>query len=798
MKRKLLRTFEILCITIFAFTIFSLFLGIKSVKADSSVGKNAELVSPATSIEYNEIKNPAFISYANGKIFLTNNTNTLFVYDLENKTSKRVSFENNLNKAIFNNSLNKALVLEAETLYSLDLSTNQKTKIDKTTARNFSISNDNVIVISGNDIKMFNSNFEQFSIVQNVIGTSIILCSDSENVYYSNNGTTINKYCYSGEFETTIHNFINNDNTIPSAMVSDGEFLYYVVNNIIYKKNINTTIESKLTIDATPFELGSLGAIKSICLKDNNLLIASTFENGKSAIQEFRVNENKLEFTGFAISKGNSAFNRIDSNATDIDKNGNNIAVIDSQKITLLSKNENEYTYKNILINSEFIGANKIALGKNEVLIATDDKYAFADLESYTIATAVEMPNIKDIAFVNNNYYILTCDTEDSENPIATVYQYKDDNFVQIDTKAESYSSFTINAKNEIIYSTKSKIANDLIGTEFSLDSFRLKDYVGLKSFAMDIESKEVYFLINDSEQIVSSTEFDNKTISEIEIKSDYKTTDIEAKAIEQLKVYNIKDNSNVYSIQIDKENRKITYNGLTDDHNGDFVNVYSLADAYDGFSILSGFNNSNREILILINNNDIIEKENIITNYSKQLVVSTSVDMYYLPLINLNREFSLYNNEYIRLNRGTKVACEKQIEINGKSFVYGKVNIDNNNIAGFIPKDFLVEALDKDYIVESYTFATLSSAKLLNENGVVIYEIKDNTLVKVHKTENDKSYISFTDEFGVHYGFVDNASIIKETNNNLKIVICIFILTFVVFVTTIYFVFIKNKNNYV
>ena len=128
-----------------------------------------------------------------------------------------------------------------------------------------------------------------------------------------------------------------------STMVSHDGYIYFIANKHVYRLNTADWNLSTLSSQTdSSFDLGYLRSPSNLSFKGENLLISDP-ETG--AVQEFRVENNKLVWTGFAIAKNKTAFNRITDKAFDIERYGDLLAVLSEQKITVISQEESFDTY---------------------------------------------------------------------------------------------------------------------------------------------------------------------------------------------------------------------------------------------------------------------------------------------------------------------------------------------------------------------------------------------------------------------------------------------------------------------
>ncbi len=793
--------------------------------AKTNEGKTAQLFSPTSAIEYNEVASSNSILFSNGKIYTTNSDltkNSYDVFDLNSGIKTTVPTALNSGDEIkplkilpFSSNQLLMIINGTNNLFLFNTDTKEVSQIFcsgiSITAENFLIIDNKLFAVSSERLNTYSFNGTTFKKESDQTQKGArTLCYCGGYVLFSINGTSLYKAPLTNIEDTSL--FIQS--FIPETITSDKDNIYFMKDDCIYKKSItdnDSSLGEKMEVENNfDFELGSLGEINSICYKDNSLLIASTYSNG-SAISEYEIDGTTLSYTGFSISKGNTAYNRISNTATDIEKNGEYIAVIDGNKISII--NTKEKSFKNILLSEFSFTPTYISLGKEKLLVASSDNYCFVDLIKNeetnqletTISEAQSLTNILDVVFANNNFYALINTDTDS-----IVYKIKDDIKESVYTVEGLYSTFTIDIKGNFIFNedNESKILTDLVGNKFSVKDNKLNGYSlvlderidainNIKSFALDYESEEIYFILENEEVILYSTEFDNQTISKIEINSEYKTSDNIGKDIEELKVYTITENANAYNIKV--ENGKINFIGYYEDYNigkNEFVCIYNAPTPYEDFYILSGFDTLNKEITLLVNKYYLTEKEDFIKDENNIVYVSTPVDLYYLPIINENRVFSLREGEsVVRLPSNVSFETKKEITINDYIFYYGEIKLNDKTYKAYIPKDFTVLILSNEYIRKTFVYKDVHKTSLLTEDNKEIIKISEDEKVKVLETLETKSLVEYDYNGTTYCGYITNEEIIEPTDNTIKIVVCLAFLTVCAFITTLYFGFLRKNN---
>lgn len=758
MKKPVLKN---LIFLLFAFSLlFLCFFGLGIAKGEET-DKKGEIFLPNSKIEYNKLSKVTNTCYDNGIFWVTDSSKSLYKFDTVNDTFSEFDFSTEISGNIIKVMPyydGKLIVLIDESLYSIDFSgeTPQKSLIyfdnAPLTCKNFDVSENQLFTISGNYLYYYAlTGTPTKKILCEIKGNDHTLCVDKNNVFFSTD-SKLYTICYVGE-EIASREILD---FIPSSIYSDGVYLYYVTKeNYIAKMNLNDKSEKQVFLCSNQnFDLGNLGTVKSICKKGENLITSSELSTDNYAIQEFKVNDISLDFTGFAISKGNSAFNRIGIDATDIAKSGNIVAVIDSKKISVIKNDNGEKQFDYYLMSEFSFTPTYISIKQNDLFAYNEEYCVIINLSDKSISERISISEAEELGFEN-----------EWNNGIKTLKDLAKNTFTLEDGKLNGYS----------------------LTLPVELDS----NYV--KSFAMDFESKEIYFLIENEEVIISSTLFDNKTISEMKAE-DFKTTDSNALDAQDLEIYTINSNADIYNVQIDRQSGNVTYLGYVKNLTGEFVAVYEFLSEYEGFVVLSGFDQNNREVTLLINGENIKEVENNVEDFDLTVFTSTNVDAYYLPIINYNRQFSITkNNETVRLERGLTFNAKQIVTVNGKSFYYGTCIVNGEEITCYVPKDFTTLQLSTTYLTQQFSYVSVNGTTLFDKNDKRIISIPDNSFVRIIEKGEFKSYVVYTYQNTEYLGYINNDCIIYPKNDTVKIVICLLILTTCAFVTTIYFI--KKKR---
>lgn len=627
---------------------------------------------------------------------------------------------------------------------------------------------------------------------------------------------------------------------IPSKMIANANALYFIYNKDILmcdfkNENPSTTL---LSVDSeNNYDLGKLKTPTGISFRNGNLIISDSELN---AVQEFKVENNNLSFTGFAIASGKTAYNRISTLATDIEKQGETVATLDNNKLLIYSKiNADKYAKGNYMafFAKDFNGENlpdAFSLGNGTVLLSFEHNQSTGKLSLLDLVDGesehkdIFVGNIiRDICYQSGVYYVLA-----SNGAKTLVYDFGENDFSFSEPKIETSTlsatqitvdvfgniyladdnnvyKYSINATNgkyematTLPISGVKKLETDLGGKVYALTSNGLNVYDGtsfdaidikpynnedkIKSFAINFDKKEVLILYEGKEYVCYTNQLDNFALSEATVSDEtYKTTDNNA-SIENLKVATVKS-GNVYSVTRNSQS-KFDYKGLVEKEN-EYAYICDVDMGND--LILCALAGQNG--VVLVNKNE-LEISNVTTQSAPTTAyVTTDVNAYYLPIITKNADYVLTDNGGIRIDKSTKITPMSKIQILDKEFYFASVTLNERTYNGYIPVDFTVEVLSEDVKWDEYTIEkVLSTSYYLDQtmqqkSGT----LKDGEKVKVLSIENGVAKIIIDGQDGVFY--IKSSAIKDEPNVAVRNILIILAVAASVCGTASYFILRKK-----
>ena len=365
---------------------------------------------------------------------------------------------------------------------------------------------------------------------------------------------------------------------VPSKMVAKDDALYYLFDSKIYKLPLDGSEQKQLTLPTSDFDLGKVVVPTDITFLGDNLVIT---DKANDSIQEFNIQDDSLVYTGRAIAKNKTAYNRI-SEVVSIEQYKNTLAVLDQNKLTLIDTNNIGYevsSFSNLFYKQ---APKMFALGLNKLICANEDQTVFAFNTITNEQNAIQIDGeVKDICYKNGYFYILTNTLTNSyifkvsevDNTISKVKDYpylydllevdalsnllfadsqsiyKDANLVDgsITTLAPRFNAKKLYAD----LSGKLYILNETI-CSFDTAKNEWKSYdLGLDTlsdFSLNIYSSTIYFAVPGQEYLYSTNSLENASISSTLPPDDLAFTGENAN-IDALKTYTLNDHAQVYNV---------------------------------------------------------------------------------------------------------------------------------------------------------------------------------------------------------------------------------------------------------
>jgi len=419
-------------------------LNSNGVYAQSLTQPNTQLFLPNTELEYTELVSPidAYSSDNVTAIIQSSHTaQSVLLYTDGNYTSLDGTYNtsNNFNPFTALNQIKKlnddTLLITNQALISA-ISINGEIRAEELEDNNsnsirgnyFDVNGNHLVIAYGTQAFVYSYSSDIFTMeseltIANVKGNAPIALNANGDIIYVSAQDEL--------FKTSV-NGINKREMLykisPDSMVVNDAYLFYIFNDEIFKLAITEDSPSPVKLNVIGNEKYDLGRLKnpmSLSFKGDNLLIT---DNDLHAVQEFAIDGDKLIFTGYAIGKNLTAYNRIGVKVTeeykgaiDVEKYGDHLAVLDHSKLSIIDTSNNFSAYDKNRFTDYFPEdlngtlPNAFALGNGTVLLSfihggTTGYLQLLDLKTKNISQNIsgfENVIIKDVCYQSGKYYTL-------------------------------------------------------------------------------------------------------------------------------------------------------------------------------------------------------------------------------------------------------------------------------------------------------------------------------------------------------------------------------------------------------
>ena len=732
---------------ILSLTLFSAF----SVTAKAESAK-AEFYNPATLREYKELVSP-IDSYMSEDVFAVICGKSLYVE--KGDGYKPIDGFNSPNQVKrFND--NYLVISDYGSLYLIDIRSLEKTPLTyertENVGANFFDINDNYLVtVYQQNAYLYTINplsqtggylTGKLPLPLAVNGNNPISVDKNGIVYYVNSADfNIHSYDKDTEKDETFYE------QTPTAMITGADGLYTVSDKRVNKISYAAKTRTILTSEEEVYDLGKILSPSGIAFYNEKFIVTDSELN---AVSEFNIVDDKLMFTGYAVCKGKTAFNRISANVYQTEVYKDTVAVADNNKITVV-RNGN---FINLFPEQKF---SSVALGENSIVIKTDAEkllyYSF-DKKEYK-----ELPfsSVKDVCYRNGKYYVLHYDVlfygvtavEETSLKSAVLIERMDE--TNLTVMAVDVFGNVIAADSETVYfyyanenyvkngnslsvGNVKKIIPDAAGNLTFLSNGKLYNYDGAglteKTFSATVSAETVtsaafdtfrgklYFTVYGEEAILKTSDSGNTALS---------------------------------------------------DFSGDAL--FSPAEYLKS----------------IVFNSDVPEK----------VYVTTGVGGYKVPLITENGEYILIKSgESVRIPPKTEIKPISKINYNGRDFYLAKVTVKGETFNCYVPVSFTVTTLSEDVTPTTFTLGKVKNTKAYSDKSLKkeIYELKEDSDVRIYEKTETYAKIAFYDgeKYVDAYIFADDLKLVPDTLIRKLIVVAV--ISLCVAVSSLYFIF-KRKR---
>ena len=812
---------SIIAIALSCFTMGFILLGENSLATASSL--STERILPISSLESYPLSSPVNVYADDSTVAIIQADNSLVIYQ-NNKFTKLTSSSKNFAslKQVAKFSDRELIVSDNGSVYKVDLDNlnvsllTHGSELIGCTSFDF---NGNYLVtaygvkafvyevVDGNIVKMLTP-------LENVTDTTIAVNSTS--VFYLRNNKI---YCRDfADFESEREIFP----VSPSKIIATDQFIYYILDGNIYRLTLDGSRTEMLGFPDSKYDLGKIQSATDIAISNDNLLVTDKENN---SIQEFEIIENKLYFTGFAIAKGKTAYNRI-ANPKSIEKFGTTVAVLEDYKITIFDTNSvdyNEQTYKNLLLGEApdcFAYSGKSVFG------------AFKDGNAYILDVNTEekidlsiSSNVIDVCYKCSYYYALTSTTTSS-----SVYKIDENTgeIIGVKTYSHSFIALEVDVYNNYYLATSStiykddnsdaplspfsetygnvvhKMVSDLTGKLYilgnkSIFSVSIVNFLpqpklynvgvdSVKDFTISIDEASAYLLETNQEYLIKTDELDNVAISSLTTPSDFSLSGTSAD-VNSLKVYTTAENTNVFSVKlVDKSFEYLSVSRSTDDYL--FIDELTVSNDYSMYLL------ANEKGLFVVDKNKCVEENLSFENAPTSAYTTTTVHAYYLPLITMEMEYALdFDGGKLLLDKHAEISPINTLSLFDMPFYYAQITSNGNTVNCYIPVNFTVEVLAENKEYPSFTIKQINATTLYSDDQLTdAITNLSKCEVRIYEDNGKVAKIAYLDGENWIYGYISSSTIIDTAKNSVRNVLIVLAVITSICGTATFFILKKFK----
>ncbi len=822
MKSYRLEKFRILTILIlffmFSSSIFGFYMTKKSAFAESEP-YSAPFFLPSSTVEYYQLSSPLDV-YMDDDLTVIVQKNDLLLFK-DGKWVKSSIFTDL--KQVYRLNDDTLLVSDYNSVYKIELNDlTTKTNVlykngnnDETIGAVFFDLNDTHLVTASNSFiyvyELVEGKITNRKPIVNASDKPVAINEKGEIYFINNHGNLCRSLADKTDTTSTIKQSVN-----ASYMIADNDYLFYIEDKQVYRYSISDGTTTLLTVVTDgKYELGQSKSPRSIDFYNGNLLIADSELN---AVQEFKINGNNLIFTGFAVAKDKTAYNRFEDSIANVEKYGDKIAVLDNTELSIVNVNtQNRYdkdNFVNIPLSSSGSvdsNVNTFTLGSESFLYSNKDS-KIKIVEFSSIDSSLEIPIqssssflIDNLSYQSGSYYVLTHTGENSivysvpekadENGQRTINQIlsvptNDFKFITVDVfqnvylanNSEIYKYPIINgevgSKDSVKVVTTTgikKILTDLSATLFVLDVNGINAYnpsqnalstlnvdcdgKTISSFAMDFIEQTVYLSFEDEECVKSVKDLPNVSLESLTIDGQTFVTTSTSANVEELKVYKPKTKANVYSVN--KLAQSFEFNCLTSEID-EYVLICPVTVSTD-YANTTLFALAGQDGIVLINSNDVIDVTPTMESKVGTAFTTTGVHAYYIPLIVKNDVYSLSNEgRKIRLEKATEISTEKIFTYLGREYYYAKIDIDGTSCYGYVPVAFTTTVLSENFKWDEYTIESVKDCTLYADKELTdgLMPLLNDQSVRLIQKDGDVAFVAVKTDEGFIHGYLSVSNI--------------------------------------
>ncbi len=799
----------ILIAAAFALTL-PLFFRAEEVKAATPV--TATKVLPVSDMELTALSSPQNVFCLGNTIAIIENSTTLTVFKNGTKIVSAVTFTDlGTIKVIDENTL---YVSDNGSIYRLSISNgeiNGKTALQNAATTppenigsdfdyngNYLITNNAFTIITYSLNETSATQEEEFSSKNK----SPIAINDNDTIFYVDIDSNL---CKSDIKHNITQTLISS--TAITKMIANEEYVYYIEGTSVYRVSVNggepqNLIPDKWFNEGEIYDLGKLGSPTGLCFRNGNLLISDSSIN---AVQEFKIVNDKLEFTGFAIAQSEkTAYNRI-GKAKKLDRYGNRVAALSDKKLTVMTVDDafdgyDKANFKNYFVNATTMPTN-FALGKTSLVAVVGVKnVTYINLDDGT-NKPLEFTDgegaIKDVTYQSGTFYILTHNGVDYKLFSADEKDFSCDE--KKFTVTSAGNSLAVDVFGKETTSTEfSDLATDLAGNVYGLkfDGKIYKNGVetgldGVKAFAMDFDEKSVYYADGNAEYLYVTENLGNLAISSLTLPDGYALKGESAKRVASYKIKDEKSNAYVFETT---DNNGVNFKDLAD---GTQTNEYILLGKRNMgdntvMAFLAGENGA-----IIADERHLAELQPDELTVDKDVYITTGVRAYYLPIITQNNLYTVIRNgNDVNFSKNDCVRAKSKTTFFGRDFYFVGTTVNGETFDCYVPVDFTVDELSKDYKYETFTIENVNKTDVFSDEAMTVKaaELNKGTQVRVISNSGDTIKIAYLSGEEWTVGFINSSAIIDEGKTAVRNVLIVLAVITCACGSLTYFILRKRK----
>ncbi len=853
----------ILLLSFFALLFIAIGLSVQfyTVKAEeqASAPRITPLI-PSSNVEYYDFTDKApykatrfdggIAIVASNRETLGESSENLWIYT--QKEGKYIEYDKFTGKEILHiYALDKnTLIVNAQfNLYKVDLNdlTKEPTKLIEDGFDDFSINTNYLVARAGTSISIYkkiNGAFTLQETIRSIVADKTPLAINGKNqLFYITESTKLTVRTIGTDQEYDVQNQATERrlftlNSTPTALIANTEYVYWIssVADTVCRVSIESGLSSDMLIAPSEgFELGSIISPTSLAFYNQNLIIS---DSQLEAVEEFEISDNKLTFTGFAVAKNKTAFNRVSNNISAMDRYNDNLVILDSNKLTIIKTNENFNSLdKNCFTNYwrtslqfDSYEPSMIATGNSKILLGyLDNSLRLLDINSSEL-TITDAPSIshtlKDVYYSRGRFYVLSLSGSGS-----TITSFNEDGSDVITTEVSSSvfaEKLAVDLLGRVYVSDQYKIyrngielcsnptdfkgfALDLCGNVFAISGksvvFYNEEYEGwetaytstlnITNLSLNYDRQDIYFT-NENCEIVYTLNLpqssSNTSINDIEyplnLDTHKQTTNGDFKA------YTVKDGAFVSWVLLED---KLVFNGLSSEVEFAFLERLEVntVNGKKYFSLLAGIDG-----IAFTHAENVEEKEVSFTPLTdKKIYVTTPVHAYALPIITVKNTYAIQTTideqvKPITLNKGVVLKATKAFNFLNQDYYYVTVSEGESSYTCYIPQSFTVDILSEDLAPSTYTFSQVEGCKLYKDSALTqeITNLSDGTQVRIYSNDGKVCKIAVKVNGEFIEGYVKADNILDTPNTTVRNILIILAVLACLCGTTTFFLLRKKS----